>query len=186
MESRSNEKLTTAAVLDNIEQKCRELATTSPENTQKIAGDLLSMGKAYYSDACMRAQQSFRVALVAAGVGVVFFMGASGLFMAEKTNQATYAAVGGGIIEMLAAVVFAFHYKAVRQFGYFHVCLERMTRFMVANSVCTNIECGTKRDETRAMLVKAMLDAPMLPIFEEETSKSKARRPLEKGKAATA
>src|SRR5688572_26916242 len=58
MSSNTAESGTTAAVLEDIEQKCRELATTSPENTQKIAADLLGMGKAYYHDACMRAQQA--------------------------------------------------------------------------------------------------------------------------------
>jgi hypothetical protein len=186
MSSNTAESGTTAAVLEDIEQKCRELAITSPENTQKIAADLLGMGKAYYHDACMRAQQSFRVALGAAIVGIMFLFGASALVMAGKTNSSTYAAVSGSVVETLAAVVFVLHFKAVKQFGYFHVCLERMTRFMVANSVCTNIECGVKRDETRAMLVKAMLDAPMLPLFEDKSDHKVRGTSAGKARGATA
>src|SRR4026207_1505166 len=119
MSSNSAELGTTAAVLEDIEQKCRQLATTSPENTQKIAADLLSMGKAYYHDACMRAQQSFRVALGAAIVGFVFFCASSVLVMAGKAGRATSAAVSGSVVETLAAVVFVLHFKAVKQFGYF-------------------------------------------------------------------
>ena len=97
MSSNTAESGTTAAVLEDIQQKCRELATTSPENTQKIAADLLGMGKAYYHDACMRAQQSFRVALGAAIVGIMFLFGASALVIAGKTGQPTYAVISGNV-----------------------------------------------------------------------------------------
>src|SRR5947209_7148491 len=104
------------AALEDIEKKCGELAITSPENTQKIAADLLGMGKDYYHDACMRAQKSFIVALGAAIVGIMFLFGASVLVMAGKTDSSTYAAVSGSIVETLAAVVFVLHFKAVKQF----------------------------------------------------------------------
>src|SRR6266513_3049796 len=81
--------------VQEIEQRCRELAATRPENTQKIASDLLGMGKAYYHDACMRAQQSFKVALGAAVVGTLFFFASSVLVMTGRTDRATFTTVGG-------------------------------------------------------------------------------------------
>lgn len=156
--------ISSSAALLEIELKCQELADTAPENTQKIAADLLAMGKGYYHDACARARKSFNVALGAAIVGTLFFFAASAFVMGRRAEASTFAAVGGTITEGLSALVFMLHFRAVKQFAYFHVCLERMTRFMVANSVCTNIESGEKRDETRSSLVRAMLDAPMLPL----------------------
>jgi len=54
--------------------------------------------------------------------------------------------------------------KATKQFELFHVCLERMGRYLMANSVCANIENPERRDEARAELVATMAHAPMLPI----------------------
>jgi hypothetical protein len=167
------QQISSAVALKEIEQKCKELAITEPENTQKIAADLLAMGKGYYHDACSRAQQSFKVALGAAVVGMIFFFVACGLVMKGGTDRATLAALAGTTIEALSGIVFVLHFKAVKQFGYFHVCLERMTRFMVANSVVTNIRSSEKSDETRSLLVKTMLEAPMLPLFESVERQSK-------------
>jgi len=118
----------------------------------------------YYQAVRIQAQRSFQAALAAAAVGTVFFIAAAGLVMNGASDRATISLIAGTLIQVISGINFYLYGKAARQFSLFHVCLERMNRFLVANSICANLDQGDKRDELRAELVKIVAEAPMLTV----------------------
>lgn len=150
--------------LEEIKQKCREVAVTDPGDTQKIASVLTEMSLHYYDDVRKQAERSFSAALTAAAVGTMFFLAAAVLVMNNRTDKATISLISGSLIQVISGINFYLYGKAGRQFSLFHVCLERMNRFLVANSICENLTCPHKRDEIRADLVRMVGQAPMLSV----------------------
>src|SRR5947209_7899870 len=107
---------------------------------------------------------SFNAALVIACVGMVIFFIAIDRYIFEKSNNIALGVVAGTIPEIISGVIFYLYFRTMRHFGYFHVCLERMNRYLIASSISENIASEAKRDEARAALVKTMANATMLPI----------------------
>ncbi|MBV9505205.1 MAG: hypothetical protein JO323_09405 [Acidobacteriia bacterium] len=155
---------TSTEPVDDIEQKCQALGSINLSETQKITGKLLEISESYYKDVRLQATRSFNAALSIACVGMLIFFVAIGLFMTGKTDKIELGVVAGTIPEIISGVVFYLYFRTMRHFGHFHVCLERMNRYLTASSISENISCHTKRDETRAELVKTMANAAMLPI----------------------
>lgn len=150
--------------LDEVEKICRDLAGQSPENTQKIAAELLKISKQYYMDVRGQAKNSFKAALISAYAGMALLSVSVGLVMQGHTDKATLTVIASVIPDVISGVIFYLYFRTMRHFSYFHVCLERMNRFLISNSVSANISCSAKRDQTRAQLVETMAQAPMLPI----------------------
>ena len=73
------------------------------------------------------------------------------------------AAIGvasGIIIEFIAFVSFRLYGQASRQFGTFHICLERTNRYLIAYKVSEKI--AENKDQTLHDLVCIMANAPMI------------------------
>ena len=66
----------------------------------------------------------------------------------------------GFIAEFIAGVNFFLYGRAARQFGTFHICLERTHRYLVAYKMADKIK-GNK-DGTLEKLVCIMANAPMI------------------------
>src|ERR1700693_3506791 len=120
----------TTGSVDAIEQKCMDLGTIKLSETQKISGKLLEISETYYKDVRLQATRSFNAALLVASVGMVIFFVAVVLFMAGQSDKGTLAVVASAIPEIISGVVFYLYFRTMRQFGYFHVCLERMNRYL--------------------------------------------------------
>lgn len=174
--------------LDEVERICRDLAGSSPEDTQKIAAELLTISKQYYMDVRGQAKNSFKAALVSAYAGMALFSVSVGLVMQGHTDKATLMVIASVIPDVISGVIFYLYFRTMRHFSYFHVCLERMNRFLISNSVSANISCSAKRDQTRTQLVETMAQAPMLPVegFTAIRSRPAASRRTTKAKAANA
>jgi hypothetical protein len=155
---------TNTGPLNAIEQKCRDLGTINLSETQKISGKLLEISESYYKDVRLQATSSFNAALTIACVGMAISFVAFSLFMAKKFDKIALGVVAATIPEVISGVIFYLYFRTMRHFGYFHVCLERMNRYLTASSIAENITSEAKRDETRAELVKTMANAAMLPI----------------------
>lgn len=149
-----------------LKKKCEELAHVEPKNTNKMASLLQDMSLRYYEDVRTQAQQSFRVACLAAAVGTILFVYAAYVMM-KGTNSVSTAAWGllpGALVQVISGINFYLYGKAARQFGAFHVCLERTNRFLLANTLCENLTCPTRRDEVRTQLIQVVANAPMLTL----------------------
>lgn len=131
----------------------------------------------YYEDVQNQAVQSFRSAKVAAYVGFGVLLLSIGYLVAvdflmligqvtRPANEATrmdIAWVGvasGFIVEFIAGVNLFLYGRAARQFGTFHICLERTHRYLVAYKMADKIK-GDK-DGTLEKLVCIMANAPMI------------------------
>jgi hypothetical protein len=125
------------------------------------------MGLDYYLDVRRQSQQSFIVALVAAVVGTLFFLGAA---WSDRTN---ISVIAGTVIQVIAAISFYLYLRTARQFALFHVCLERTNRFMVAYSMCQNLK-EDRRDEALLQLIDLIANAPTITV--EMTAPARNRR----------
>lgn len=131
----------------------------------------------YYEDVQAQAVQSFKSAKVAAYVGFVVLLMSIGYLVlvdlliligqiTRPANEATrmdIAWVGvasGFIVEFIAGVNLFLYGRAARQFGTFHICLERTHRYLVAYKMADKIK-GNK-DGTLEKLVCIMANAPMI------------------------
>jgi hypothetical protein len=75
-------------------------------------------------------------------------------------NVGAIGLISGGIVEFIAAVNFTLYGRAARQFGAFHICLERTHRYLLAYKIAEGIE--TEKDKTLEKIVCIMANAPMI------------------------
>jgi hypothetical protein len=131
----------------------------------------------YYEDVQAQAVQSFKSAKVAAYIGffvlllsigylvLIDFLMLMGAITRPPNDVTTMdiAWVGvasGFIVEFIAGVNLFLYGRAARQFGTFHICLERTHRYLVAYKMADKIT-GDK-DSTLEKLVCIMANAPMI------------------------
>lgn len=164
----------TARPLEELKERCRDLANL--EDTQNV---LLEMSLNYYEDVRKQAQRSFRAALVAAGVGTLFFVAAA-VGMNGAEDRATISLIAGTLIQAIAAINFYLYGKTAKQFSSFHVSLERMNRFLIGNSICADVAPGEKKDDIRAELVKIIAEAPTLTVEGEPDRQDNRRVAIDK------
>jgi hypothetical protein len=67
----------------------------------------------------------------------------------------------GAIVEAIAATQFWLYGKATKQFGAFHICLERTHRYLIAYKIAEKIR-EASRDQTLEKIVCIMANAPMI------------------------
>ena len=100
--------------------------------------------------------------------------------------------IPGVTVQAISGLNFWMYRRATTQFELFHVCLERMGRYLLANSVCENMHDDNRRDAARFELVRIMATAPMLPVQavidhpSDRTGIKKAKSEPKKAKAVGA
>jgi hypothetical protein len=167
---------------------CSKLRETCDQLETGLAGTLAETVSAhekmilqYYQDVQQQATQSFSAAKVAAGVGFSVLIltliyclifdalahyGMAGDASAPK-NLLTVGGIGvvsGLLIEFIAGINFWLYGRAAKQFGAFHICLERTHRYLIAYKICE--EMKEKKDETLQKIVCIMANAPMITAQE--------------------
>ena len=148
--------------LVELSRSCERLATAEPGDTRELARLLSKMNLRYYSDVLTQAKHSFGVALIAAGVAVIFFVIAAIYFgMQAQGMKAWVSVVAGALVQVISGTCFYLYGKASDQFATFHVCLDRSNRFVLANTLCEKLERPIK-DDTRAYLVHMIAEAKLL------------------------
>ena len=132
---------------------------------------------AYYSDVGNQASDSFRSAKVMSALGFLLLSSTMiyiGIVdVVSRFNMlpinANYSGMdvktvglwSGAIVEAIAATQFWLYGKATKQFGAFHICLERTHRYLLAYKIADKINEGT-RDQTLEKIVCIMANAPMI------------------------
>jgi len=136
-----------------------EVAAAAPDNIQEVAASSLRINELYYQGVLAQARVSLRWALVAAGVGLAFFVLAVGFELARGlTSAAIISALGGAVVEVISGLNFWLYAKVARQLDAFHIRLERMQRFLVANSVALSLT-GQAREHALMDLSRAIADS---------------------------
>jgi len=75
-----------------------QLSEAEPGNIQVVAASQIRLLTSYYNAVLVQATTSFRWALIAAGVGLVFFLGAVVLLITVESQSIAMVSVIGGTI----------------------------------------------------------------------------------------
>jgi hypothetical protein len=143
-------------VIDALKEaiKMNDLSKVNPANVQEVAASQLMMISGYYRSVLQQAQQSFLVALIATVLGLFCFISAASFLLFQAlANISAISFVAGATVEIIAGINFYLYARASTQLARFHTRLDRTQNFLLANSVCENLE-GEIKEKTRSELVR--------------------------------
>lgn len=132
----------------------RNIANTKPDDVQQNAANQTAILTKYYSEVLDQAKTSFKWAVAASVVGLAFFVGAVIIALSfASIGTAAISIVSGAIVEVIAGINFYLYGKTTAQLSEFHQRLDQTQRFLLANSICSQIgEAG--QQTARAELVQ--------------------------------
>jgi hypothetical protein len=129
----------------------------------------------YYEDVQHQAKQSFDLARGIAWIGFFVLIGSlacaialdvlfrfnMGVNVTDKSlSVGSVGLISGGIIEATAGGAFWLYSQTAKQFGAFHICLERTHRYLLTYKIAG--ELSARKEETLRDLVCIMANAPMI------------------------
>src|SRR5262249_35612111 len=139
----------------------------------------------------MQAQRSFLGAMWFAGIGFVVMMAALAVMLGMDVHHymnypdkdfsgqhmfiGSLGLVGGVIIEIVAGVGFWLYLKTSRQYSYFHICLERTHRYLLAYKISMNLEEPKDRERSLHELICIIAQAPMNSHLHGDTKISESK-----------
>ncbi len=164
------------------EEACDELgrAVESKEMGRIVASHTKMIMK-YYDDVKTQSEKSFNVARKAAIIGffviilslfyilafdALFRVGALPPRLSGSGQIPTLGIISGSVIEFIAGIAFVLYARGAKQFGEFHVCLERTHRYLIA--FCIAQEGGSEKEKLLRDLACIMANAPMIAYQEQE------------------
>ena len=131
-----------------------KLSKADPANVQEIAASQIELLSNYHQEVLGQAKNSFRWALIAAGVGLIFFLIAIAFVIYQQSLEvATIGVISGALIEFISAINFYLYGKTASQMAEFQERLDRTQRFLIANSLCESLE-GEIKHKARSELIK--------------------------------
>jgi len=132
------------------------ISKAKPSDVQEIAASQIQLLLGYYKLILDQARKSFMWALIAAGVGLVFFLAAVGFIIyLNAGNAATISIISGGLVEVISAINFYLYSKTSGHLADFHNKLEGTQRYLLANSICESLD-GSNKQAARVELVRAI------------------------------
>lgn len=139
---------------DTVNSVIESVAAADASNTQQIAALELALSKAYYERVLSQARSSFTSALISAGIGLLFFLAAiSVALVSGLISAALISTISGAIVEVISGLNFWLYSRTAAQLDAFHQRLEQTQRFLLANSVATNVQDLQQKDKVVADLV---------------------------------
>jgi hypothetical protein len=157
----------------------KQLNEAKTDDVKGIAAAQISLLSRFYDLSLDQAGRSFRWALIASIVGLLFFMAAI-IFQvtgSESSELPLISLIGGALIEFIAGINFYLYGKTLSQLTLFQGRLEVTQRFLLANSLCESLGAEYK-DETRASLIAQLAsNAP----YEKLSSEFHEFRPNRRG-----
>ncbi len=108
----------------------------------------------FYKNVLRQAQQSFLAALIASGIGLLFFIAAvTFLLLSKPQNLSAVSLISGALVEVIAGINFYLYGKQQNQFATFHQRLDRTQNILLAHSICDGLDKGDHRNRIVAELV---------------------------------
>jgi hypothetical protein len=139
-----------------------------PGDVLESAESQLPLIAAIYSSVLRQANRSFIAALIAAGIGLVFFIAAVSFLLLERpASVSIISLIAGALVEVIAGVNFYLYTRASNQLSTFHLRLDKTQNFLLANSVCENLE-GEIKQQTRADLVYTIANSSGIPVSRDK------------------
>jgi uncharacterized protein YjbI with pentapeptide repeats len=150
------------------------LSKAKPGEVQEIAASQIELLNDYYQQVLEQAKNCFRWALIAAGIGLVFFLAATGFLLYRNLlSVAVITTISGVLFELIAGVNFYLYAQTTKQLAEFHDRLNTTQRFLLANSVCEALE-GAPKLTARHELVQFIAGH-----YKSQSGLSKARKRTE-------
>lgn len=132
------------------------LSKADPANVQEIAASQIALLSNYHKEVLDQAKKSFLWALIAAAIGLTFFISAiSFLIFHQATEVAIISAICGTLIEFISAINFYLYGKTASQMADYQLRLDRTQQFLLANSMCESLE-GELKHSTRSELIRTI------------------------------
>ena len=117
------------------------VASLDPSKIQEVAASQLVIIDGYYKSVLQRAQQLFRWAIIAVGVGLMFFLTAVSLLVVrEPANISLISLMCGAVIVGIAVLIFLLYGRAIGELEKFHARLDRTQQYLLANSICEKLD----------------------------------------------
>ncbi len=131
----------------------KRLSDAKTDDVTAIASSQIELLSRFYDLSLSQASRSFRWALLASAVGLLFFlMAIAFLLWGKSSDLSVITLIGGAMIEFIAGINFYLYSKTIDQLNLFQGKLEITQRFLLANSLCESLSDPWK-DETRAQLI---------------------------------
>lgn len=150
------------------EKALERLVDIKKDDVKGTAASQIELLSRFYDLALSQAQRSFRWALAAAVVGLVFFMVAIlfSLTSSAGSDTAMVTLIGGAMIEFISAINFYLYNKTLSQLTLFQGRLETTQRFLLANSLTESLS-DEFRDKVRARLITQLADSQHEKLTEQ-------------------
>lgn len=141
------------SISEATEASLKKLSSSERGDVQGIAASQIELLSKFYDLSLSQASRSFRWALIASIVGLIFLMAAIGFQqVTQNTDLARVTLISGALIEFIAAVNFYLYGRTLSQLTLFQERLENTQRFLLADSLCENLNDELKH-QTRAALI---------------------------------
>lgn len=145
----------------SFDDSLSRISAAPTDRTQEVAAAQIALLTDYYKTVLAQARESFRWALIGVAVGLVFFIVAIAVQLAEgATDAATISAISGGLVEVISGINFVLYGKTTAQLAHFHERLDRTQRFLLANSLCEAVVGVKGKDEARRALITVIAALP--------------------------
>jgi hypothetical protein len=155
----------------NINYAVDRLSKAHPGDVQEIAASQIQLLTSYYDLVLGQARRSFRWALIAAGIGLGFFLASLAfLLLMQLQNVATVSLISGALIEVISAINFYLYKTTSDQLANFHTRLDLTQRFLLANSICDSLE-GDIKSKARYEIIKTITGLEYIRIREGNNPK---------------
>jgi hypothetical protein len=127
-----------------------------PQEVLSASGNILN---SYYTVALAQSARSFFWAVVASIVGLVLFVFAVYFALTQGSlDAAVVTTIAGAIVQLVAGLQFYLYRKASEQAADHRFSLEKMQRYLLANSLIESLSEPKTKDESRTKLISAMSD----------------------------
>jgi len=148
---------------DAVADLLDELAEGKPSDVQGVVFSQIKLLNLYHNTVLQQARTSFELAVVAAAIGLVFFLGALAFLLTTALESAATASViSGALVEVISGINFFLYRKSTAQLALFHERLDRTQRFLLANSICDTLP-AEDQPHCRAELAKVIASYGMKP-----------------------
>jgi hypothetical protein len=156
-------------------RKVTNLIKTHPGDIQETVASQIELIASFYNLVLKQARQSFRWAVIAAGIGLVFLL-ASLLFILLREPQyaSIISLISGSVIEGIAGLNFYLYGKTSSQLAEFHTRLDITQRFLLANNLCDNLE-GELKQQARYELIQKIYALDQVKILPPSSNKEISR-----------
>lgn len=152
------------------------VAAADPSDIQRVGAAQLSLSTSYYHSVLQQARRSFVAAISAAVAGFAFFIAAVTIILVKGTLSAgTVSAVAGGVVEVLSGLNFWLYSRTALQLDRFHLRLERMQRYLLANSLSTSLPPDHRHEVLKQLITVVSSDHPAA-VANEGHGESSAKR----------